>query len=173
MKKKPYALYNLTPDLYLKYKKRKISDREIAKLFKTTYKKVNEWKKNNGFGYVDFRRKDVFYRYFPDVLEREKKKYLSLYEKGWDLYSIASELNMSPSAVSKFREVHFPEHIMYRHPRFLTAEQRQTALKNGIEIFNVYDRISRGWSVEQAITIKTGMNPRKNGKFISKLEVTQ
>jgi hypothetical protein len=50
--------------------------------------------------------------------------------------------------------------------KILSAEQKQTALNNGLKLVTVYDRLNRGWDIERAI-----VEPPKR-KYVPKRELT-
>jgi hypothetical protein len=153
--RKYIKLDDLTPEIYLRYKRTGMDDREIGRLYDVTGETISNWKADHGLKGVSIREWSTWEKYFPKDVEKLKKKYMELWNRGWKRQYIAEEMDMSHGALTRFVERFLP-HMKQRTVKHrLTDEQKRIAHENGIKIDTAQARIRAGVSVEEAITKPT------------------
>jgi len=148
----PKKLDDLTPELYLKYKRTKLRDDQIARLYGCSQETLVQWKRKNGLVGVNIQSWSIREKYFPEEIEKMKKKFIRLYKKGWKREAIAEELGMSRQTLTRFVLKYLPHMKAYDVKVKLTKEQKQIIQKHGLRIDTVRHRIYAGWPIERALT---------------------
>lgn len=139
-------LKDLTVDDYKFLKKAKAPDAGIIKTYNTNQAYFTEWKKKNGL---------LGYRIKPEhdrKVEARKKKYIDLYNKGWNDDSIADELGMGRTQLAEFKKKHLPEYKKRKSYVHFTREQCQIVKEKGLLLMSVKRRVDNGDTFEEAIS---------------------
>lgn len=163
-------LSDLTPEIYLRYKRKGLDDRQIGRLYDVTGETISNWKADHGLKGVTIRQWSTWEKYFPKEIEKMKQKYMSLWNSGWKHEYIAEEMEMSRGSLTRFIQRFLPHMSQRKAEVKLTDEQKEIARKNGVKINTAQWRIRHGgMSVEEAITkraekpIGSFKNPSKRG----------
>lgn len=165
----------LTPGLYLKYKRKGLTDLEVGRLFDRSHTTVNEWKKENGLGDVDIKSWDTWDKYFPEEINRMKKTFSELHDRFWEHSAIAKEMEMSIATLTKFKKRYFPE-LMQEKKSLFTKEQIETAKKNGIALNTAWRRVKKqGMAPDQAVRepIAKGWRGDPNARMIGDVPISE
>jgi transposase len=165
-------LKELTPEIYMRYKRKRLSDRQIASLYDCTLQTIVDWKRvNDLLNVVSAASWKSWGGQFPRDLKRKKDLFWSLYNQGLKHQHIAEGMDMTRHELTSFKRYAFPE-LMRKKPRRLTEEEKKIAKENGISLNTVSQRIRQyDMTVEEAIT-KPLQDPRearkrgKGGRFI-------
>ncbi|MEK4883446.1 helix-turn-helix domain-containing protein [Bacillus sp. FSL W8-0223] len=147
-----HKLDELTPEIYLRYKRTKLHDIQIARLYDCSEETLTAWKRKNGLFGVRSNKWDTRKKYFPDEIEKMKKKFIELYNKGWKQEAIAEELGMSRPSLSLFIKRFLPQYKAFEIKMKLTKEQKEIIQKHGLTANTVLHRIRAGWPIERALT---------------------
>lgn len=151
---------DLTIQEYLKYKKRKLKDKEIARLVGTNILYLIQWKEQNG---IKGLRISHLYRL---EAERLKKEYIKLHNKGWKDESIREHLKLTMTEFYNFKTEYLPEYKR-TSPIAYTEEEKRIMKQNGVDCRLAYYRMQKGMSKEEAIsTPKTVRHFTKRQKKI-------
>lgn len=138
-------LYELTPEMYLRYKRTKLHDRHIARLYNCSTETLRTWKKERGLIGVTIRKWETWEKFFPEEFERLKKKITQLHQRGWKQEAIAEELGMSRQALSRFIAKYLP-HLKAREVKVrLSKEQLVIIKRHGLKVDTVLHRIRAGF----------------------------
>lgn len=144
-------LADLTPQIYMRYKRTEMTDTEIARLYDVSLETITNWKKANGLsGKINVRSWETWDKYFPDEVRKIKKRFLELYNQGWKHIYIAEELGMTRNQLTRFKDRYFPD-MMSRVTLRFTDEQKRIAKEHGIKLDTARHRIHNGMDVEEAI----------------------
>lgn len=163
-------LKDLTPEIYMKYKKQRLSDKQIGVLYDCTIETIRDWKhKHDLLDAINIWSWKSWGESFPKDLKKLKEKFVFYYNQGWQHKYIAEEMDMTRSELTTFKKHFFPD-LMRAKPFRLTNEQKKIAKKNGIKLDTVAHRIRGGMDVEEAIT-KPKEDPRirkrgEKGRFV-------
>jgi hypothetical protein len=145
-------LAELTPEIYLRYKRSNFEDIQIARLYDCSGETLSDWKKANGLNGVSIRHWSTWEKYFPKEVEKMIKQYKELYNRGWKRDFIAEEMGMSRGALCRFVDRFVPEYKAHTVKLRLTDEQKEIIKANGLKIDTVRHRIHAGWPMEKALT---------------------
>jgi uncharacterized protein YjcR len=148
----PKKLDELTPELYLKYKRTKLHDIQIARLYGCSQETLTAWKRKHGLIGVSIKKWNTWEKYFPDEVEKIKKKFIELYNQGWKQEAIAEELGISRASLSRFIKKYLPHMKAFEIKIRFSEEQKEIIRKNGLKVNTVLRRIYYGWPIEKALT---------------------
>jgi uncharacterized protein YjcR len=166
----PKKLDELTPELYLRYKRTKLHDRHIARLYGCSQETLTAWKRKHGLIGLNIQLWSTWEKYFPEEIEKMKKKFIELYNKGWKQEAIAEELGVSRQSLSRFIQRYLPHMKAHEVRVRLTKEQKAIIQKNRLRIDTVLHRIRAGWPIERALTeqpIRRRSRQNKKRKVVS------
>jgi hypothetical protein len=166
-------LKDLTPEIYMNYKKRRLSDTKIGLLYDSSLSVIVAWKSVHGLtNKMNVRAWKSWAEHFPKEAQKKKDKFISLYNKGWKHEHIAKEMDMTEMELSTFKKNFFPH--LQRNERLLTAEQKAIAKANDLNVDTVYKRvINKGMDIEEAIRrpkVEMKNRKRRKGKFLNEIE---
>jgi hypothetical protein len=154
----------------MKYKRKRLADRQIAVLYDCNIQTLVDWKNAKGLtGKINIWSWKTWGETFPKEAKKQKEKFLSLYNQGWKHIHIADEMDMTRSELTTFKRHFFPD-LMRAKPFRLSDEQKKIAKENGIKLDTVSHRIRDGMDVEEAIR-KPKEDPRirkrgEKGRFL-------
>jgi hypothetical protein len=151
MARKFIKLADLTPEIYLRYKRKDFEDRQIALLYECSTETLGDWKRANGLIGVSIRNWSTWETYFPDDVKKLKKKYKELWNRGWKREYIAEEMEMSHGALTRFVDRFLPHMKSHTVTLRLTEEQKRIVAENGLKENTVHARIHAGMDIETAI----------------------
>lgn len=142
---KGQTLKDLTVEDYKRFKTMRVSDEAIVGWYNTNQKSMQDWKKENGL--ANFRLPRVY----ESKLEKNKKRFIELYNKHWSHEAIAKEMGLASGALSEFKKRYFPD--LYKEiDYFFTKEQMAAIKKAGINYDTIKGRMKRkGMTFEQAL----------------------
>jgi predicted DNA-binding protein YlxM (UPF0122 family) len=148
----PKKLDELTPELYLRYKRTKLHDIQIARLFGCSQETLTAWKRENGLIGVNIQLWGTWEKFFPEEIEKMKKKITQFYKKGWKQEAIAKELGISRQSLSRFIQRYLPHMKAHEVKVRLTDEQKAIIRQHGLSVNTVLHRIYAGWPIDKAMT---------------------
>lgn len=148
----PKKLDDLTPELYLRYKRTKLHDRHIARLYGCATETLSAWKREHGLIGVNIQSWSTWEKYFPEEIEKMKRKITKFYRKGWKREAIAEELGISRQSLTRFISRYLPHMKAYEVKVKLSKDQKEIIQKHGLTANTVLYRIHAGWPIERALT---------------------
>lgn len=148
------AIEGLTVELYLKYKRKQMTDEQISKLFDVHREKIRLWKKSHGLEDVVMDRWETWEKYWPEDVAELKRKYKECVGKGWSDFATAEELKMTRGSFHRFKARYFPDDIWtHKSPTLVfTPAQKRVITQRELDPRIIRRRMKElGKTFEQAV----------------------
>jgi hypothetical protein len=152
----------LTPEIYLRYKRKELTDEQIAKLYDVKPKSIRWWKYQRGLNDVIISRWETWEKYFPEDLKKLLDKFLELEKMYYSDQAMADEMGLTHGSFSRFKKRYFPDRVLTSKsdPIRFTSVQKRIITQRGLDAHLIRRRIREGGKTfEEAIA----MGPRITG----------